>query len=178
MSYVSSHGQPPPDADNSVSIGDQEAALIWELRRLQRFLDEERDQQRFTHAIDLQSEDRPPNRLIRKRRSVQQFEDEIVGRVFDHPDLLENHLSLEREIALAQGGVKYNVADHVCGFEQMLIEHAALIHRVLARRVRVERAAECLERQRDLVCAAALGALEHHMLEEMRDAHDLARFVE
>ena len=67
MSYVSSlfpHGQAPSsvDADNTVSIDQQEAALIWELRRLQRFLDEERDQQRFTHAIDLQSEDRPPKR--------------------------------------------------------------------------------------------------------------------
>ena len=44
------------------SFGPQEAALIWELRRLQRFLDEECDQERFPHAIDLQSKDRPPRR--------------------------------------------------------------------------------------------------------------------
>ena len=34
---------------------------------------------------------------------------------------------------------------------QMLVEHARLIHGVLARRVRVERAAEHLERERDLL---------------------------
>ena len=83
MSYVSSHGQPPRDADNSVSIGDQEAALIWELRRLQRFLDEERDQQRFTHAIDLQTEDRPPKRPRGQRRPPAQQPDSKVERLLD-----------------------------------------------------------------------------------------------
>ena len=76
-------GSPPGDADNSVSIGDQEAALIWELRRLQRFLDEERDQQRFTHAIDLQTEDRPPKRPRGQRRPPAKQPDSKVERLLD-----------------------------------------------------------------------------------------------
>ena len=52
MSRIPSHGREPgyPDADNDASVGQQEAALIWELRRLQRFVDEEHDQQRFTRS--------------------------------------------------------------------------------------------------------------------------------
>ena len=85
MSYLSSREQTRghSDADNAVSIGEQEAALIWELRRLQRFLDEERDQQRFTHAIDLQSEDRPPNRGCGKRRPPAKQPDSKVERLLD-----------------------------------------------------------------------------------------------
>ena len=72
MSHFSARGQAPGyhDADNAGSVGQQEAALIWELRRLQRFLDEERDQQRFCHAIDLQSDDRPPTRPTRRATSA------------------------------------------------------------------------------------------------------------
>jgi len=51
------------DADNVVdlSAGPQEAALISELRRLQRFLDHEQERERFPHAVDLQPVNRPPN---------------------------------------------------------------------------------------------------------------------
>jgi len=85
MSRISSHGQAPgyPDADNDASVGQQEAALIWELRRLQRFVDEECDQQRFTHAIDLQHEDRPPDRPRGKRRPSAKQPDSKVERLLD-----------------------------------------------------------------------------------------------
>ena len=89
-------------------------------------------------------------------RLVVQLEHEIVGRVLDHPDLLENDLSLEREIGVAQRRAEDDVADDVGGLGRCSSSTRALIHRVLARRVRVERAAERLERQRDLVRAAAL----------------------
>ena len=93
MSYVSSHvsshvssrGQDRSalDDDNTVSIDQQEAALVWELRRLQRFLDEERDQQRFTHAIDLQREDRPPKRPRARQRPPAKQPDSKVERLLD-----------------------------------------------------------------------------------------------
>jgi hypothetical protein len=84
-SHVSSHGQDRSalDDDNTVSIDQQEAALVWELRRLQRFLDEERDQQRFTHAIDLQREDRPPKRPRVRQRPPAKQPDSKVERLLD-----------------------------------------------------------------------------------------------
>ena len=53
-----------------------------ELRRLQIFLDEERDQQRFSHAIDLRCDDRPPVRPRERRPSVKQV-DSKVERLLD-----------------------------------------------------------------------------------------------
>jgi hypothetical protein len=85
MSRGSLHGRAPgyPDADNDASIGQQEAALIWELRRLQRFVEEERDQQRFTHAIDLQREERPLERPRGQRRPSAKQPDSKVERLLD-----------------------------------------------------------------------------------------------
>lgn len=64
MSHFSARGQPPhyDDADDPGSVSLQEAALVRELRRLQRFIEEERDQERFPRSIDLQCDDRPSNR--------------------------------------------------------------------------------------------------------------------
>ena len=59
MTYSRAGGHAPgyQDAVNVIdlSIGPQEAALISELRRLQRFLDHEQERERFPHAVDLQS---------------------------------------------------------------------------------------------------------------------------
>src|SRR5690606_31394720 len=54
---------------------------------------------------------------------------------------------------------------------------ARLIAGVFAGRVRVQRAAQPLQRQRDLVRAPPPRALEHHVLEEMADAHLAGRLV-
>ena len=54
------HSRSGPGYDGADNVDQQEAALVLELRRLQIFLDEERDQQRFSHAIDLRCDDRPP----------------------------------------------------------------------------------------------------------------------
>src|SRR5688500_5610100 len=59
----------------------------------------------------------------------------------------------------------------------MLVEHSRVIDRVLTRRVRVQCATQRLELERNLLCAAPFGPLEHHVLEEMRYAHALARLV-
>jgi HlyD family secretion protein len=58
MTYSPARGGAPgfQDAGNVVdlSVGPQEAALISELRRLQRFLDHEQERERFPYAVDLQ----------------------------------------------------------------------------------------------------------------------------
>src|SRR4051794_2021439 len=75
---------------------------------------------------------------------VVQLEDKVVGSVVDHRDLFEDHLSLQRQITFAKRWIENDVADDVGRLEEMLVEHSALIHGVLARCVRVERTAERL----------------------------------
>jgi HlyD family secretion protein len=63
MTYSPAHGHVPgyQDTGNVVdlSIGPQEAALISELRRLQKFLDHEQERERFPHAVDIHSANGP-----------------------------------------------------------------------------------------------------------------------
>ena len=66
-------------------------------------------------------------------------------------DLLEHHLALELEVGLAQQRGEDEIADHVGRDVEVLVEHARLIDGVLARGVGVERAAERLQLQRDLL---------------------------
>jgi HlyD family secretion protein len=65
MTYSPARGHAPgyQDAGNVVdlSVGPQEAALISELRRLQKFLDHEQERERFPRAVDLQSTNRLSN---------------------------------------------------------------------------------------------------------------------
>jgi hypothetical protein len=56
-------------------------------------------------------------------------------------------------------------------------QRARVEHRLVARRPRVERTADVLDQLADLARRAAAGALEHHMLEQMRDAVEWRRFV-
>lgn len=63
MTYLSARDHPlDQGADNTLdhSIGSQEAALVRELRRLQKFLDQECEERaRFSRTVDLRSSDRP-----------------------------------------------------------------------------------------------------------------------
>jgi hypothetical protein len=65
MTYSSArgHARQDYDADNVVEVSSspQEAALIWELRRLQKFLEEERlrEQEQLPRAVDVQRTNRP-----------------------------------------------------------------------------------------------------------------------
>ena len=56
MTYSSVRGHTPEyhHADNVVDLP-QEAALVRELRRLQKFLEQEQERERFPHAVDFQS---------------------------------------------------------------------------------------------------------------------------
>ena len=56
MTYSSVRGHTPEYhlGDNVVDLP-QEAALVRELRRLQKFLEQEQERERFPHAVDFQS---------------------------------------------------------------------------------------------------------------------------
>ena len=111
--------------------------------------------------------DRMAVRMRAPERLVMQLEHEVVRRILHHPDLLENNLPLQREIARAQQRPKDDIGDDVGRLHQVLVEDTGLIHRVLTRRVRVQRSTERLELQGNLLRAPPFGPLEHHVLEEM-----------
>ena len=81
---------------------------------------------------------------------VMQLEDEIVGRIVHHADLLEHDFTLELEIFRTDRRPEHEVGDHVGRVVQVLVENPCLEARVLARGVRVERAAQLLERECDV----------------------------
>src|SRR5512140_767228 len=117
-------------------------------------------------------------RMRAPEQLVVELEHEIVRRVVHHPDLLEYDLPLEQQILSSQERSEQQIADHVGGLDEMFVEDARLIRCVLARRVCVERAAQHLERQRNLARRAMLRSLEHHVLEQMRHSHPLARLMD
>jgi hypothetical protein len=123
-------------------------------------------------------ENRVAVRVIAPERFVVQLEHEVVRRVVDRRDLFEHDLALEIEILRAQRRPKHDVGDNVARHVEVLVEHPRVVDRVFARGIGVERAAQCLELERDLLGTTPLRPLEHHVLEEVRNAHAVARLVQ
>lgn len=72
------------DSAADTSVGEQEAALVWELRRLQKFLDQEREERaRFPRAVDLQSSNRHPRNQRREESVSAESADGAVSRFLD-----------------------------------------------------------------------------------------------
>jgi hypothetical protein len=122
-------------------------------------------------------QDGVPVRMLAPEGLVMQLEHEVVWRILDHADLLEDDASFELQVFGTEQWPEDQVGDHVSSVLEVLVEHAGLIRRVLAGRVGIEGAAQTFEGERDVLGAACRGALEHHVLEQMRHAHALARLV-
>ena len=95
---------------------------------------------------------------------------EIVGRVLDHLDLFEDHLLLAPDLFLDKRRTHDDVREQLDGERQVLVEHFDVVARVLLRGERVELAANRIDRLRDVFGRPRIGALEEHVLDEMRDA--------
>jgi hypothetical protein len=136
---------------------------------------------KVTHAERRHGVPRAENRVtVRMRapeRLVMQLEHEVVRGVIHHADLLEDHLALEGQVRRAQRRPKDQVRDDIRRLWQVLIENASLERRVFSRGVRIERAAEHLERERNVLGRPIARALEHHVFEHVRHAHAFARLV-
>ena len=94
--------------------------------------------------------------------------DELLRLVLVHRDLLEHDLALGVE--LGEGRREDHLAHHVERDLELVVGHARVDDRVLARGGRVQLAAEAVEDLGDLLRAVARGALEEQVLDEMRDA--------
>ena len=120
---------------------------------------------------------RPAHRLVGIGAFLEIIEDDVVGRVVGLADLLQDHRALALELLRIEGRVLQNIGEDVEGERQILLEHLGVICRAFARGVGVEVAADGLDLFGDRARAAPLGAFERHMLEKMRGAVDLRRFV-
>src|SRR5688572_7688733 len=106
------------------------------------------------------------------------LEHQIIRCVVDGIDLLEHDFSFKIEIRLTKQWPEDQIGQHIRGDLHVLIENARLICRMLARGICVERSAKGLECEREILRRARRRALEHHVLEHVRDAHDLRSLVQ
>ena len=91
----------------------------------------------------------------------------MIGR---RADLLHDHALLALELGLVEGGLGENVGEDIERETDVFAEHAREVARRLVAGRRIEIAADGLDLLGDLARVAALGALERHVLQKMRDA--------
>ena len=96
---------------------------------------------------------RPPERRVAEDGLGEEVVHELLRRVLVHRDLLEDDLALGVE--LRERRREDHVRHHVDRRLEVRVRHARVQHRVLARRRRVELAAEPVERLRDLLRGVA-----------------------
>ena len=106
-----------------------------------------------------------------------QLEHEIVRRVLDAVDLLEDHVALGFEVALPEERPPREIGEDLDRERQIGVERMRLVAGIVAAGEGVEAPAPHLELERQLLGRTPLGALEHHVLEQMGDAHLLAALV-
>ena len=106
-----------------------------------------------------------------------QLVNEVVGIVLVHLDFFQNHAALAGDLAGREHRIQHHVAQDVDGHRQVLVEHLHVeAHGFLAGEG-VHVAANGIHLPGDVFRAAAGGSLEHHVLDEMRDAVDRRLFV-
>ena len=116
------------------------------------------------------AENWPADRLVRKGAGVEEIEDEIVRRVLDGADLLQNDALFAFELAFVENAVGQDIREDVERERRVFREHMGVIGGMFRARRGVEVAAGRLDLFRDRARGAAAGALESHMFEQMRQA--------
>ena len=101
---------------------------------------------------------------------LQIFEHQVVGRVLGGADLLHDDVLLALKLLRIEGRIGEDVGEHVERERHVGAQHARVIGGGLDAGRGVEIAADRLDLLGDLARGAALGALERHVLEEMRNA--------
>ena len=116
------------------------------------------------------AEDRPPERLLREGLQVELVLRDRLGVVGGVTELLQDHLPLAVDLLGGEGRAADHVGEHVERDRHVLGEQHRVVGGVVLGGVGVHRRAHPLDLERDAPRVAGLGALERHVLEEMRDA--------
>ena len=96
--------------------------------------------------------------------------DDVVGRVLDHPDLLQDHRLLALQLLGVEERVQQDVGQEIDRERQVLVEHLHVEAGVLLGGEGVHLAAHRVHRAGDVLGAAGGGALEDEVLDQVGDA--------
>ena len=109
-------------------------------------------------------------RVLRPGLRLQQVEHQIVGRVVGGGDLLQDDVALILELFAIEHRIDDYVGQHIEREPPVILEHPRVIGGVLHGRRGIDVAARRLDLLGDVARRPPPGALEGHMLEEMRNA--------
>ena len=118
-----------------------------------------------------------PERMVFPEILGEDFVDQVVGIVLVHLDLFEDDAALAADVLGIEDRVQHQVAEHVHGDGQMLVQHLDVEADAFLGGEGIHVAADGIHLAGDLLRGAVLGALEHHVLDEVRDAVPLQVFV-
>ncbi len=123
------------------------------------------------------SQDRLAQRMILPEILGEDFMDQIVRIVLIHLDLFQNHAPLASDILRVKDRVQHQVAEHVHGDRQMLVQHFDVEADTFLGGEGVHVAADGIHLARNFLRGAMLRTLEHHVLDEMGNAVPLQVFI-
>jgi hypothetical protein len=127
---------------------------------------------RFGRAQNRQAQGMSAPEILREH-----FVDHAFGIVLVHLDLFEDYLLFLGDVRFIEPWTQHQVGEHVEGDRQVLVEHFRVEASHLLCREGIEHPAQRVHRLRDLLGRAPLGALEHHVLDEVRDPVAFRRFA-
>ncbi len=120
---------------------------------------------------------RPAHRLVGKGAFLEIVENDVVGRVVGLADLLQDHRALAFHLVRVEARIQQDVGEDIERQRHVFLQHLGVVGGALARGIGVEVAADRLDLLGDVAGAAPFGALERHVLEEMRGAVYRRRLV-
>ena len=123
------------------------------------------------------AEDWLAQRMRRPEILGEQFVHQVFRIVLGHADFFQDHRFFPVDLVFGETRVQNHIRQNIEGFGQMLIEHAGVkAHHFLGGKG-VEHAAHAIHFTGNIFSGAAGGALEHHVLDEMRNAVQLGRLA-
>ena len=115
------------------------------------------------------AQDRPADRLVRPGGRGEEIEHQVVRRVFDRPDFLDDNILLSFELLRVERALGEKVANDVKHEIRVARQNAGEIACPFNAGLCVEVAADVFDRLGDFAGASTARALERHMLDEMRE---------
>ena len=125
----------------------------------------------------VRAQDRAAERMVAKIRLRQQVVDQILRRVLAHGDLLEDDAALLFEVLLVEPGAQEQVGQEVHRAVEVLGDDLRVVAGAFLRGERVHLPADGVHLHGDFARGAPLGALEEHVLHEVRQAVFLLRLI-
>ena len=116
------------------------------------------------------AENWPAQRMARPESLSEQLVDEIVGCVLHHLDLFKHYPLFFLDVISGKRGIAQQIGQHVDCPRQVLVEHLHVITGAFLGGERVELPAERIDLLGNVLGAPARGALEQHVLDEVRDS--------